>query len=111
MRTWLGLAERRAGGDEDAGAGQARGELAAVDRGMGGPDEVGLAVGHVEAALAQRGGHDAGARSQIAAHAPVERAPSSVRSASSAPAWETSETPRSGSSSASSSSEPGPPIA
>ena len=35
---------------------QTRDQLAAVERGVGGPEEVGLAVGHVEVALAQRGG-------------------------------------------------------
>ena len=76
---------------------------------MGRPDEVGLAVGHVEAALAQGFGY----RRALMRDAPTRRATISeqVRSASNAPAWETSETPRSGCSSASSSSEPGPPIA
>ena len=52
----LGLAEGVAGGDQHAGLGEAGGELAALDRGVGGPDEVGLAVGDIEAALAQPGG-------------------------------------------------------
>ena len=52
----LGLAERVAVGDEHARLREARGELAAAEVGVGGPHEVRLAVGDVEAALAQPGG-------------------------------------------------------
>ena len=51
------LAERVAGGDEDARPRESRGQLAAVDGGVGGPQEVGLAVGDLEAAAAQLGAH------------------------------------------------------
>ena len=79
-------------------------------RRVGRPHEVGLAVGHLEPALAQGRGQSRTRSRQIPA---TRRASSSeqLRRASRAPAWETSETPRSGSSSASSSSEPGPPSA
>ena len=105
-----GLAERVAGRHEHAGPRQARGQLAAVDGGMGGPHEVGLAVGHLEAALAQ-GGAQARALPRRSWPRAARAAPSRCAAPPGRPAWETSETPRSGSSSASSSSEPGPPIA
>ena len=104
-----GLAEGGPAGDEHAGARQARGQLAAVDGGVGGPQEVGLAVGDLEVALAQRGGQRA--RSSVIARTRSASSSEQLRSASSAPAWETSETPRSGASSARRSSEPGPPRA
>ena len=50
------LAEGVAAGHEHAGARQARDQLAAVDARVGDPQEVRLAVGHLEVALAQRGG-------------------------------------------------------
>ena len=50
------IAEGVAAGNEHAGAGQARDELAAVDARVRDPQEVRLAVGHLEVALAQRDG-------------------------------------------------------
>ncbi len=51
-----GLAEGIPAGHEHAGARQPRNQLAAVEGGVGGPQEVGLAVGDLEASLAQGGG-------------------------------------------------------
>ena len=45
------LAERLTSRYEDARAGEAGGQLAAVEGGVGDPDEAGLAVGHLVASL------------------------------------------------------------
>ena len=51
------LAKGVSAGDEDAGTGEARRQLAAFDSRMGSPHEVSLAVTYVKPALAQAGGH------------------------------------------------------
>ena len=109
MRTWRGSPSASPAATRMPAAREACGELAAGAAWVRGPHEVRLAVDDLEAALAQRGDQLAGAprRPRVRASTSSEQ----LRSASSAPAWEISETPRSGSSSASSSPEPGPPIA
>ena len=60
-----GLAERRPPATSTPARARRADELAALQRRMGGPDEVRLAVGHLEPALAQGVGHARRARAQI----------------------------------------------
>ena len=106
----LRLAERVALGDEHAGLRQSRRQLAAAERRDARPTGSwpGCRRPRSRARAGRRSGAGAPRRSSRTCRASSSE---QLRSASSAPACETSETPRSGSSSASSSCEPGPPIA
>ena len=89
---------------------QARDELAAVD-GRGGRPTGSSPGCRSPRSARSRSAAVSAARSSADRRTRSATSSEQLRSASRAPAWETSETPRSGSSSASSSSEPGPPSA